>query len=1084
MKHIISFGVSRAATGIVALTFLFTQAPRIGAQTAVDGAVAGTVVDSTGATIPTATVVVRSTATNANTTVSADESGYFRASRLVPGDYTVTITAAGFANYTAQHVIVEVGKLTEVTPKLGAAGETATVEVTSETPILNSESSDFTTEFNPIALNSLPINGRHWTSFALLSPGVTAGNSAFGLASFRGVSNLQNNFLVDGSDDNDSFDSVERGYTRVGYTTPEDAVLEFQVLTSNVPAQYGRAVGGGVNAVTRSGSNAFHGDAFEYYRDNDFGATNPFNTLAVPVAGSTSGASQIVYIKPKDKRHQYGGTFSGPILHDRLFFLYAFDQQKRNFPALATPTPAFLAAGNAAINNCTVKGGTTTTDAITCAEARGVTLPQINSALAYINGQSGLVNRQGDQIINFGKLDYKLNDRNNASLIYDRVRWDSPNGIQTNPVVRRGITSFGNDFLKVDSIIGKLDTVLTPRIINELRLNYARTFDTENGDTPLANEPTTAPGGLPPGVSITSNTGFTFGTPSYLPRSSYPNEKESDIVDSVILSHGNQTFTIGGEYRWAQDNIVDVDFQNGVFTYTKLADFFTDFARTQGSTATCDAARDTGVGGNLPCYTTLVQAFGHPQFVYHTNEYAAYFQDDWKLTKRLTLNLGVRYDYEQLSSPKIPNAAVAQTSQFPSDKNNFAPRVGVAFDVFGDGKTLIHGGFGLYYGRIQNGAIYKALSSTGAPTAQFQLSTASSATSPIYPNIVSTATPPAVSNITAFASGFQNPVADEFNVSLQQQLGWKTVFDIAYLGSLGKQLPSFVDANIAPATSSKTYSFTGGPLAGDQWTVPVYTTRINPAYNALTLIKSSITTNYQALAVTLDHRFSQGIQFSGSYTYSKALDYGMTQTALSDINDQTDPFSNAPDYGLSVNNIPQRFVGNLIIMPKFSIANRIASLAANGWTVAPVWTLQSGIPYSYGLSGGTTIPGGASTFNGSGGLGAGSAEFVDFQAYPQFSSTNVFNGIGARRNSLHYASIQDVDARVSRAFSFREKYTLTLSGEAFNVFNREQFTAYNTTAYQITGTTAAYQSTFGTPSAAGNTVYRERQIQFVGRFEF
>lgn len=1056
---------------------------KMNAQTAVDGAIAGTVVDGSGAVLPSAKIVVHSTATNADSTVAADSSGYFRAERLVPGDYTVTASAAGFSDYTAQHVVVEVGKLTALTPRLGVAGSTATVEVSSESPVINTESSDFSSDFNPTALATLPINGRHWTSFALLSPGVTAGNSAYGLASFRGVSNLQNNFMVDGADDNDSFDGVERGYTRVGYTTPEDVVLEFQVLTSNVPAQYGRAVGGGINAVTRSGANAFHGDAFEYYRDNDFGATNPFNTLAVPVPGAPAGTSQTIFIKPKDKRHQYGGTFSGPIKHDKLFFLYSFDQQRRNFPALATPTPQFLAAGNAADNNCKVAGGTTTTDAITCAEDRGVTAAQIAAAQAYITGQTGVVPRLGDQIINFLKLDYAINDHNNASIVYDRMRWDSPNGILTNPVDREGITNFGNDYVKIDSIIGKITTLISPHISNELRLNYARTFDTENGDKPLPNEPTTTAGGLPPELSITTNSGFSMGTPYYIPRTNYPDEREIDSADSITISHGNQTFTAGGEYRWAQDNIIDVDYEHGLFTYTQLADYFTDFARTQGSTAGCDATRDTGVG-SFTCYSNLQQAFGHPQFVFHTNDYAAYIQDDWKLLHNLTLNLGLRYDFEQLPSPKIPNAAIPQTAQFPSDKNNIAPRIGFALDVFGNGKTLLHGGFGLYYGRMQNGTIYKALSSTGAPNAQFQINTSSSATSPVYPVIVSTATPPAVSNITAFAKGFQNPVADEFNLSIQQDLGWKTVLGIAYLGALGKQLPNFVDSNIAPATTSKTYSFVNGPLAGDRWTVPVYTARINPAYNDLTLITSNVTTNYNALAVTLDHRLNRGVQLSASYTFSKALDYGMNQTAQADANDQLDPFTIRPDYGLSVNNIPQRFVGSITFMPKFAIANRSASLLANGWTIAPVWTVQSGIPYSYGLSGGTSIPGGGTTFNGSGGSGGGVAQHVDLRAYSQYVASDVFNGIGAQRDSLRQANIDEVDARVSRAFTYHDKYKLTLSGEAFNILNREQFTSYNTTAYTLSGTTATYQSTFGTPSAAGNTIYRERQIQFVGRFEF
>ena len=1066
-----------AAAAIFIFTLATAGSGTAAAQTAVDGAVAGTVVDTSGAAVPNAAVVVHNTQTNADTKLNADSSGYFRATRLVPGDYTVSVVATGFSGYEADHVIVEVGKLTEVTPKMGAASATATIDVTSDAPVINSESSDFTTEFNPEALKSLPINGRHWTSFALLAPGVTLGNSAFGLVTFRGASNLQNNFLVDGSDDNQSFQSVERGYTRVGYSTAEDAILEFQVLTSNVPAQYGRAVGGGVNAVTRSGGNTFHGDAFEYYRDNDFGATNPFNTLVV--AGPGGVGTQTIHIKPKDKRHQYGGSFNGPIIHDKLFFLYAFDQQKRNFPVIAVPTPQFLQATNAAVNNCKVAGGTTTTDAVTCAEDRGVSAANVAAALAYINGQSGVAPRFGDQILNFMKLDYKINDRNNASLIYNRMRWDSPNGIQTNPVIRRGITSIGNDYVKVDSIIGKIDTVLTQRATNELRAEYARDFETENGNVPLANEPTTTAGGLPPGVFIGTNGTLSLGSPYYVPRSSYPTEKETDLIDNVTLALGNQTITVGGEYRWAQDNVTDVDYEHGLFNYAQLADFITDFAHTVGGSANvgCDASRDTGTG-NLPCFTTVQQAFGHPTFVFHTNEYAAYVQDDWKLLPYFTLNLGLRYDYEQLPSVQIPNANVPLTAQMPSDKNNIAPRIGFAWDVFHTGKTLVHGGFGLYYGRILNGTIYKALASTGSPLAQFQLQTSGVSNAVQYPNLVSTATAPAVSNVLAFAPHYQAPVADEIDFSVQQQLPFKTVLGIAYLASLGKSLPNFVDSNIAPATTTKTYNFTGGPLAGDHWTVPVYTARINPLYNAETLVLSNITSKYNALAVTLDHQLAQGLQFSASYTWSKALDYNLNQSSLSDTNDPTDPFSVVPDYGLSSNDIPQRFVGSISYQPTFKLDNKVASQVANGWMLAPVWTVQSGIPYSYGLGGGTSIAGGASTFNGSGGLN----QFVNFNAYENLNTNNNLPGI--RRNSARQTSIDDVDVRLSRFFTFKDKYKLMLAGEAFNALNRENFTSFNTSAYTLSGTTATYQSSFGSPNAAGNTIYRERQIQFVGRFEF
>lgn len=1048
------------------------------AQTAVDGGVAGTVMDSTGAAIPGATILVHNTATNADMTATADASGYFRVSRLVPGDYTVTANAGGFSNYVVQHVTVEVGKLTELTPKLSAGGSSVTVQVSSEAPVINAEGSEITTQFTPKTLNTLAINGRHWTSFTLLTPGVTLGNSNYGLVTFRGSPASQNNFMIDGADDNDSFDALERGNTRVGYSTTQEAILEFQVLTSNVSAQYGRSMGGQVNAVTRSGGNAFHGDLFEFWRDNEFGATNPFNILqTVPTT---------VHIKPLDKRHQFGGSFSGPAIKDKLFFFYTIDQQLRDFPVTSVPTPQFLADTNAAYNNCTVQGLTTTTDAVTCAEARGVTANQIASAMSYINGQSGTAPRKGNQLINFGKVDYRINNKNNVSLMYNRMRWNSPNGVQTNPVVRRGLTSLGSDYVKTDSIIGKIDTYLTPTISNELRAEYARVLDYFTANTPLSNEPTTTAGGLPPGVSITSNTGFSMGTPNYMPASSYPNEEVIHVVDNVAITHGSHTFNVGGELRWAQDNINYLFYEHGLFTYARLADWFTDYARTIGGTAGCDSARDTGTG-SLPCYTNLQQSFGHPQAKYHYNEWAGYVQDDWKVSPKLTINLGLRYDAEIWPRPQIPNSNVPQTSKLPSPTNDFAPRVGFALNLFGNGKTVLHGGFGLHYGQIQGGFIYSALTATGSSSAQFQLNTSASATSPVYPNILSTATTPAASNVTAFAPGFANPFAMETNLSIQQQLPWNTVIGIAYLGSFGHKLPTFVDANIAPATTTKTYTFTGGPLAGDQWTVPVYTARINPAYNALTLISSTISSNYNALSMTVDHRLSQGVQIQASYTFSKTLDDGMSVVLNGGVgtNFQTDPFTTAPDYGRSQQDTPQRFVGSLILEPNFKIANRAASALASGWTLAPAWTMQSGIPYSFGLSGGTSIPGGSATFNGSGGIPGGIGAIVNFKAYPQYQSSNVFNnGIFPSRDSARQAAIVNVDARLSRSFSFREKYKLTLGAESFNIMNHQLFNAYNTTAYTLSGTTANYQASFGTPSGAGNAIYRERQIQFLGRFEF
>ncbi|MDE1163350.1 MAG: TonB-dependent receptor [Acidobacteriaceae bacterium] len=1084
MTQLLSLFKRKKFSASATLLFLALGSGFAGAQTAVDGAVGGTVVDTTGAAIPNAKVLVHSNATNAESTMKADGAGYFRATRLTPGDYTVTISSEGFASFIAQHVTVQVGKFTEVTPKLTLGASQTTVQVSSEVPVINTESSDYTSDFNPTALSTLPINGRHWTSFALLSPGVTLGNSAFGLVSFRGTSNLQNNFLVDGVDDNDAFQSVERGYTRVGYSTAEDAILEFQVLTSNFSAQYGRALGGGVNAVTRSGSNTFHGDAFEYYRDNDFGATNPFNILqTIPT---------VQYVKPKDKRHQYGGSFSGPIKKDKLFFLFAFDQQKRNFPIVAVPTPQFTAYTNASYNNCaTAAGGTV--DAVTCAESRGATAAQVTAAENFLAAQSGIAPRQGNQIINFLKLDYKINDNNQASISYDRMRWDSPNGIQTNPVVRRGITSLGNDYDKVDSVIGKVTTMLTPKLSNEIRVGYGREYDTENQNTALSVEPI-GNGGLPPGASISSNSGFVIGTPYYIPRTNYPDERVIEATDNVTWSKGQHTLTMGANFHYVQDNIIDVDYKYGQFNYTRVADFFTDYAHYLGNTAaTCNSSFNSAAGGGLPCFTTIQQAFGRAQFVYHTNEYAGYAQDDWKIFPRLTLNLGVRYDFEQLPNPKIPSAA-AQTAYKPSDKDNFAPRIGFAWDMFGTNKTILHGGYGIYYGRIQNGNIFRMLSATGSSGAQFQVSTSqanANAASVSYPNIVSSATAPVASNVAAFAPNFQVPYSTEAELALQQDLGYKTVLGIAYLGSFGRKLPTLVDTNInRNVTTLSSISFTGGPLAGNKWTIPVYTARtLTNAANAVPYVAysqlfSAASSSYNALAVTVEHRMAQGVQLSASYTFSKAMDNFYNQNAIpTETNDPTDPNTLAYDKGRSVNDIPQRFTGNITLQPTFKIENKIVSQAANGWTLAPVWTVQTGVRYSMGLSGGTAVTGAsASSFNGAGGL-----NIVNFRAYRNLGNNAALPGV--ERDQFKYANIDQIDLRLSRGFTFMEKYKLTLAAETFNILNRQQFSGYNTTAYTLSGTaaagyTGAYQSTFGTPSASGNTIYRERQIQLFGRFEF
>ncbi|MBV9180089.1 MAG: carboxypeptidase regulatory-like domain-containing protein, partial [Acidobacteria bacterium] len=302
----------RTAWTLVACMLICTAAF---GQSTTGGAISGTVTDNSGAVVPDATVVVTNTATNAQQSTKTDASGIFRAGSLAPSVYTVNVSASGFAAYNAEQVIVNVGTVTEVSPRLTVGGTAETVAVSAEAPIINTTSDDFASVLNNTAISNLPINGGRWSNFVLLTPTVVNDGSGFGLVSFRGMSVLLNNNTVDGADNNQAFFSEERGRTRAGYSSAKAAVQEFQVNTSNYSAEYGRSAGGVINTVTKSGTNSLHGEMYFYDRDNNWGATNPFTLLTTQTA---PGVFTTMLYKPKDWRKMSGFAVGGPVKHDKL----------------------------------------------------------------------------------------------------------------------------------------------------------------------------------------------------------------------------------------------------------------------------------------------------------------------------------------------------------------------------------------------------------------------------------------------------------------------------------------------------------------------------------------------------------------------------------------------------------------------------------------------------------------------------------------------------------------------------------------------------------------------------------------------
>jgi len=1094
--------------------FVFAFCAVAWAQGTTSGAIGGSVTDPKGAVVPGATVTVKNNETGKEDTATTDGEGRFKVSNLQTGTYTVGVNGGGFAPFSAEKVVVEVGRETSLDIPLGVAGSTNTVQVTAEAPVINTTQQDFSSNVNQTTINESPINGRRWSNFAILTPGAVP-DGTFGLISFRGISGLLNNNTIDGGDNNQAFFAEERGRTRISYVISQAAIKEFQVNTSSYSAEYGRSAGGVTNAVTKSGTNEFHGSAFLYDRNNKWGARNPRSFLNQIV----NGVSTPTAFKPEDVRYQYGGTVGGPIAKNKAFFFFSYDEQRRNFPGVSQFTTLdFLnrvdrclltTALGTTVNNttCPAFSGTTARAGST-ASGKGLTTAQVDTAVNFLNSISGEVPRRGDQRLFLPKVDWHINNSNTITFTYNDLHWDSPAGIQTQAINQRATDNFGDDFVRARNFNTRLASTLSNHLLNEFRFQYGQDFEYEFSQPPNAGEPTNSVNGRSPQTFITN--GFTFGIPEFLERSAFPDERRTQFADTLTYTKGSHTVKAGADVNMVKDIIDNLRFSGGEFNYTGatntlnfyqgLNDFIIDYTNFRSglpaATSCYSSTRTVGrcYGGNYN------QGIGVTGLIMKTRDLNFFVQDDWRISPKLTVNLGYRYEYQRnpFNVAARINPALPQTGNRVSDKNNHGPRIGFAYDVKGDGRTSIRGGYGIYYGRVINSTVYNALINTGVgpDVAQRQLTisanslpTGCTATClPVYPNLLvpiggstTTLVAPAVQY---FAQNFQLPRIHQWDFIFEREVARNTVVSASYLGSLGQYLPNFVDTNLPQLPSNYgTYQVVGGPNDGSFWRIPLYTgARPNTNFAQITEIRSDVFSKYHALVLQFNRRLTGGLQVQSSYTLSRAYDNGQSSVTFTSSNLPWNAFDQSGEGALSAFDRRHKFVYSMVYNTHYGNKdNAFLHAFLNGWTISPIFNWFSGARFNGNISGSTSL---ANNFGLSGSTPGGGVNGTGgstrFQLLP--------------RNAFHQPSIQYLDLRLSRRFPIGEKARIEVLGEAFNFFNRTQVTGVNTTMYTVRsgGSCSAatpcpfidFSSSFGQTTGADSTLFRERQVQLAVRFEF
>jgi outer membrane receptor protein involved in Fe transport len=1084
--------LARAVFGLaLPIVLVLVLVPLASAQTEM-GRITGVVADSTGGVLPGATVNAKGSDTGSIRTVYTDASGRYVFANLPPGPYEVGAELTGFRTSVSK-VTVTVGAAATIDFKLEVAGATETVNVTVEAKTVNVSNSEVATTITEAQIRELPTITRNVYDLVEVSGNVTAdaaSNRGTGFA-MNGMRSASTNILLDGSANNDEFGAG------VGQAVPLDSVQEFSVVTSNFSAQYGRATGGVVNVATKSGTNNFRGTAYEFFR-NDKLATNTYDN-------KSNGID-----KGQFTRHQSGFSIGGPVMKDRMHFFGNLEYIRvRSADTLISwvPTPQLIGAsakatqdffakygGGATPNGPTLTRGDVT--ALLGGTSSGAfnALPADMPAFAQVRKSLPIDAGGGDPQNNYqlvSRVDYSLNSQTQMYVRYAYQNQEAQPGTNS----ASPYSGFDTGYLNHNhNILGSVTHVYGSTFTTQTKLVYNRLYGDQplNGDPQptLYMNPTTAPRlqgyriAFPGYLPFGPGTAIPFGGP----------QKLTQFYQDQTWLKGKHDIRFGGSFVHIADDRTFGAYENAV--------------EALNTTSAAMPSLDNFVLGQIKRFQTAINPQGFPGGTYTTpvslpsftsfnkyNEFALYANDNWTLHNRLTINLGVRYEYygpQEKSRPKYdsnfyygdPNVSVSTSTPqeilqgimtgkvLPSnespignlwkpDKNNFAPRVGFAYDVFGDGKTSIRGGYGMSYERNFGNVTYNVLFNPP----QYLVATIDAPTDvpsqPIYTDPLGpfggiagvTKTIPG-GNLRHIDQNMVTAYAHFYGTGFQHDFG-KLTGSVEYSGSSGRMLYDMADPNKPGA--ALVYLGIGGPK-----------TRPNTQYAAFNTRGNRGKSQYHGFTFGADTRMlgQTGLQFSAKYTLSYAHD-NLSSTFSDSGNNfnlgYLDAFDPMLDWGYAEFDVRHRLVfSGIWELPFAKEASGLKGALGAGWQLNWIFTARTGYPFTlFDCANGSTVcmraedpigiaknaTGGPSTGNPNefrlldlssllpyvGGYVNPLTGNSDFGPYPaDMTKRDAFRGPG----------YWNVDFGLSKRVRFGEHRAVQFRVEAYNLFNHPNMYAH------------------------------------------